>query len=56
MSGRKILLYFILIAVLFGISGCPGEKTVEIPAFVVIDSIPERVKKDIDCERKKREK
>ncbi|MBN2440151.1 MAG: hypothetical protein JXJ04_02360 [Spirochaetales bacterium] len=47
MQIKKIILYFVILVVLYGIFGCSEEKKAEIPAFVVVDFIPDRIKKDI---------
>ncbi|MCW8965189.1 MAG: hypothetical protein OQK82_00670 [Candidatus Pacearchaeota archaeon] len=44
---KKIILYFLILLVLYSIFGCSEDKKAEIPAFVVVDFIPERIKKNI---------
>ncbi|MBN2536474.1 MAG: hypothetical protein JXB88_26555 [Spirochaetales bacterium] len=44
---RKGVLYSILIVFFLYISGCSEKKTVEIPALIVIEKIPERVNKSL---------
>jgi hypothetical protein len=47
MYGKNTILFTLLIIILFCLYGCPEKNTVEIPALVVVDVIPERVKKVI---------